>query len=124
MCEAGSSLAQLTHVVPIVRVGAERSGVSGRFSGCPAGRGSELGVRFPSFPQVSFFCSVLPPRQIISMFLKGLELQLGIYGESYECGILAHSAALSLILRLCRSPVILAAGASVVGQLVSCSGGL
>ena len=41
MDEAGSSLSQLTYIVPIVRVGAERSGVSGRFSGRPAGRGTE-----------------------------------------------------------------------------------
>jgi hypothetical protein len=97
MDEAGSSLPQLTYVVPIVRVGAERSGVSARLSGCPAGRGSEVGVRFPFFPQVSFFCSVPPPRQIISMFLKGLELQRGIYGGAYECGILTHSAARPLL---------------------------
>jgi hypothetical protein len=54
MYEAGSSLAQQTYAVPIVRVGAERSGASGRFSRRPEGRGRELGVGFPFFTLVSF----------------------------------------------------------------------
>jgi hypothetical protein len=95
MNEGGFSLPP--YVVPILCVGAQRSGVSARFSGRPARRGSEVGVRFPFFPRVSFFCSVLPPRQLIPMFLKGLELPRGIYAGTYECGILTHSAARPLL---------------------------
>jgi hypothetical protein len=44
-----------------------------------------------------FSCSVLPPREIIPMFFKGLELSWGIYGGAYECGILTHLAARPLL---------------------------
>ena len=44
-----------------------------------------------------FSCTVLPPRQIIPMLFKGLELSLGICGIEHMRIIMPHLAARALL---------------------------